>query len=463
MPYSHTNQGQLKTLLAARLGDPSKVFWIDAELGLLLSEALRTFGLLSAFWRERGTLSTSANTAFYNINSLLTNGATLLLSPTVTDRDIIQQLQYALLESASSQAAWSGTEMFTYQDLATAVANRRNQFLSDTGIVVNRSVVNVASPPSGRQALVQSVIDVRRAAWLGASPQAYYTTLWREDERLLTAADQGWSVNPGAPENYTIMAPPPLQLQLAPPPSVSGQLELLTVDSTSFDPATAATILGIPDDLTPAIKWGALADLLGIDGIASDLPRSQFCENRYRQYVQLARLLPVVLHAEINGVPLIPSTLQEMDASIPNWQNITASGSNPVQDLILAAPNLIALSAVPDGVYSVTLDVVRRAPMPANDAAQVQLGREQLDMILDYAEHLAMFKVGGAEWRATERQANNFLLQSVTYNQRLSASARAVFSASEQSERQKQGIPRRVQSWLKQTFGAGALKVGDEG
>ncbi len=73
-----------------------------------------------------------------------------------------------------------------------------------------------------------------------------------------------------------------------------------------------------------------------------------------------------------------------------------------------------------------------------------------------------MFKVGGAEWRATERQANNFLLQSITYNQRLSAAARAIFSAAEQSQRQKQGIPRRVQSWLKQTFGAGALKVGDD-
>lgn len=462
MAYSHTTWGQLQTALSQRLGDNTNQFWLLPEIILYLTESLRTFGLLSAFWRERGTIPSVASTAFYNINSLLTTGSELLLSPTVTDRDIIQQIQYAMLESASSQTSWSGTEMFTYADVANAVQNRLNQFLSDTGVVVNRSLVNVISPPSGRQPLAQSVIDVRRAAWIGASPENYYTTLWREDERMLTAANQDWSITPNTPVNYSVMAPPPLQLQLAPSPISSGQLELLTVDSTTLDPANSATVLGIPDDLTPAIKWGALADLLGIDGIASDPVRAAFCESRYRQYVQLARMLPVVLHAEINGIPLIPCTLAEEDAANPQWQNITASPSNPVQDLILAAPNLVALSAVPDTVYSMTMDVVRRTPIPASDVTPVQVGREQLDMILDYAEHLAMFKVGGAEWRATERQANNFLLQSITYNQRLSAAARAVFSSAEQSERQKQAIPRRVQSWLKKTFGAGALKVGDD-
>lgn len=446
MPYAHINWGDLKTQLAARLGDSGKVFWVDTELGLLLAESLRTFGVTSGFWRERGTLATSVSTAFYNLNTTLTNGVSLLLSPTITDRDIIQQLQYHLLESATSQAAWSGTEMFTYSDLANAVQNRLNQYLSDTGIVVTRSVTSVMSPPIGRQALTQATIDVRRAAWLGASPEAYYTTLWREDERLLTAASQSWSVNSGTPATYSVMAPPPLQVQIAPPPMSSGQLELLTVDSVALDPATSATVLGIPDDLTPAVKWGALADLLGIDGIASDPTRAAFCESRYQQYVQLARILPVVIHAEINGVPMLPSTLQEMDSSTPNWQNVTASTSNAVQDIILAAPNLIALSAVPDAAYSVTLDVVRRTPVPTTDSAYVQIGREQIDAILDYAEHLAMFKVGGSEWRSTERQANNFLLQSITYNQRLSAAARSLFSASQQSERQKQGVPRRAEA-----------------
>lgn len=464
MPYTHTTFAQLQTELALRLFDAGNVYYTATELVLYLTESLRTFGLCSGFWRARGTVTASANTAFYNLNTLLTDGSTLLLAPTITDRDIIQQLQYYLLETSAavSQSAWLGTEMFTYAGISAAVQNRLNQFLSDTGVVVTRSLITSLSPPIGRQVLTQSTIDVRRIAWIGASPENYYTILWREDERLLTAADQSWSVTPGTPANYSIMVPPPLQLQLAPIPVSSGQLELLTVDSTVLIPATSATVLGIPDDLTPAIKWGALADLFGNDGIARDPVRATYCEQRYQQYVRLARALPVVLHTELNGVPLIPSTLQELDASTPNWQNITSDASHPVTDVVLCAPNLIALSCIPDTTYSVTCDVVRRTPIPVLDADYVQLGREQLDMILDYAEHLALFKVGGMEWHATERQANNFIAQSITYNQRISAAVRASLSASSQSERQKQGIPRRVDSWLKRTFGVGALTVGEE-
>lgn len=462
MPYTHTTWGQLQAQLSGRLSDSSQVYWVEDEIPLYLTEAIRTFGLTSGFWRDRGTLDSTPGVAFYDINSLLSNSSGLLLSPTVTDRAIILQLQYALLESTASQSSWSGTEMFTYSDLASAVQNRLNQFMSDTGVVVNRSVSTALSPPISRETLAQSTIDVRRAAWLGASPESYYTTLWREDERLLTASDQSWSTTPGTPANYTIMAPPPLQIQLAPPPQSSGQVELLTVDSKDLTPASTVTILGIPDDLTPAVKWGALADLLGMDGIARDLVRSSFCESRYQQYVQLARLLPIIIHAEINGQPLIPSTLQEMDASTPNWQNVTSSLTNPVVDLILAAPNLIALSAVPSTPTSVTLDVVRRTPIPVTSGAYIQIGREQLDMILDYAENLALFKVGGAEWHSTERQAQNFLAQSITYNQRISAASRSAMSAAMQSERQKQGVPRRVEAWLQKSFGVGALTVGDK-
>lgn len=456
MTYLHTSWLQLQQQLSLRLADVGNVFWTVPEIQIWLTESLRTFGVCSGFWRDRGSLQTVANTAFYDLPTLLTNNnSELILSSSVTDRAIIQQLQYALLENAASQMLpWAGTEMFTYNDMANSVQARLNQFLADTGITVNRSLIAIAPPPGGRVVLDQKTVDVRRAAWLGAAPESYYTTLWREDERLLTAADQTWSVDPGQPQNYSIMAPPPLQVQLSPIPSSSGQLELLTVDSIALNPAASATILGIPDDLTPAIKWGALADLLGNDGLARDPIRATFAESRYRQYVMMARMLPVVIHAELNGIPLIPSTLEEMDASTPNWQNIIGSPAYPIENVLLAAPNLIAIAAIPDAAYAVNLDVVRRTPTYANPADPVQIGREQLDAVLDYAESLALFKVGGAEWHATERQANNLLIQAVTYNQRLSAAARAAFSASMQSQRQKESIPRRMESGI----GVGSVK-----
>ena len=464
MAYTHTTFGQLKAQLATRLFDTTMTFWVDAELDILLREALRTFGLLTGFWRERATFNTDPDVTWYDLPAY----APTQLAPTVTDRDIIQSVQYALLETAAVQTSWTGTEQFTYTDITNALQNRLNQFLSDTGIVVNASTFgwNILIVPGGdlQQELPQSTIDIRRVAWLQNPPTPYYTTLWREDERLFSAGFPLWPGQPQTPpESYTIMGPPPLTIRLEPPVSVNGSLDILTVDSVALDPAVLPTILGIPDDLTPAIKWGTLADLLGKDGIASDITRSQFCEKRYQQYVQLARLLPVVIHAQFNNtvsatttIPatgLIPATLQELESSTPNWQNTIG----PPEDIILAAPNLIGFNPRVDDAYSISLDVVRKTPMPTSDSYQIQIGREQLDTIIDYAEHLALFKVGGQEWHATERQADNFLIQSITYNQRISAAAHAVFSASEQSQRQKQQTVRRLDT---SAYGIGTVKAG---
>jgi hypothetical protein len=433
----HYTYGQLKSFLATRLFDVNNTFWTNTEIGLYIKEAMRTFGLLSGFWRKRIVFSTSAGIPFYDLAAQ----APTVLDYTVTDRDLIQQIQFHLLESTNSQSSWPGTEMFTFSDISNAIQSRISQFMADTGCVVTVSVIDALSPNIGREFLCNGVVDIRRVAWVGAPPENYYIPLWRSDERELTAFGDPWSVTPNTPEAYTVMATAPFYLQVSPPPISSGQLEMLVVNSgPTIDPGNTITPVGIPDDLTPAIKWGALADLLGKDGIARDMVRATYCEQRYQEYVQLARMLPVALHGEINGIPLIQSTLQEVETSTPLWENI----QDVPTDLILPGPNLVALNPVPNGVYSATLDVVRKAVLPVSDADNIELGREQVDMILDYAEHLALFKVAGAEWHATDRQAHNFWIQAVTYNQRVSAAARYVFSAAAQSQRQKQQIPRRL-------------------
>ncbi len=437
MAYSYITWGALRTQLAQRLDDSGNVFWVDAEIAVILTEALRTWGILSGFWRERGTFNTVSGTAFYDIPSSITSG---LLNYTVTDRDVIKALQYNLLESASSQTAWGGTEMFTLADLTRAIERRRDQFLQETGCNLTHSTQAVPPPPIGRVSLTDDVIDVRRAVWQNSD--GYYH-LHREDEFSLTAYDRNWTVNPATPYGYSVMATQPVQIQLGPVPIVGGTLDLVTVEAgATLDPAVSATTLELLDDLTPFVKWGALADLLGKDGVARDPERAQFCEKRYQQGVQLTRLLACVLTAQINDVPVQPTTFYDMDAGNLNWQN---KSDDPV-DVALGGLNLAALRPVPDGIYSVTMDVVRKAPIPANDGAFVQLGREQLDAVLDYAEHLAMFKVGGAEFTATIRQADNFMLQAITYNQRLSAAARFVIAPKEYSQKEGQMRPRRVRA-----------------
>lgn len=443
MAYNHTTWTQLKTNLSQRLGDTSENFWVEDEIEIYLSESLRTFGILSAFWRERGTVALTAGQYFFDLTTALSGS---LLTSTITDRDLIEQIQYALLESTSTQTSWPGTSQFTYNDIVNAITQYRNQFLSDTGIIVTRSTDSVVAPlDSGRIELSQSILDVRRAAWVGLSPQAYYSLLWREDERALTLANSNWADSEGTPTAYSVMSTPPLQIQLAPPPITNGTLDLITVNvGPTLDPANSATALGIPDDLTPAIKWGALSYLLSIDGQARDTSRAEFCAKRYQQYVELARLLSSIVHCELNGVSTIPDTLYSLDCGVPNWQDQTGVPNY----IAMAGWNMFGVYPVPDSLtaYSATFDVVKKTPIPTADGDYVQISQDLIDAVLEYAVHLALFKVGGYEWASTFKLADEFLLQAITYNQRLSASARYIITPKESGQREKAYRARRQQS-----------------
>jgi len=203
MAYTHTTLAQLKTQLAARLHDSSKVFFVDAELGVYLTESLRTFNALSGMHRARQTLPTVASTAFYSLPTAMSAE----LGYTVTDRDLINAIQYHLLEPATSSWAggWTGTEMFTMLDVQNALQNRRNQFLAETGVVLTYGTQAVGSPPVGRITLADTVMDVRRAMWINSS--SVKTQLWRSTEIGASAYDRSWEVDSGIPYAYSVPLP----------------------------------------------------------------------------------------------------------------------------------------------------------------------------------------------------------------------------------------------------------------
>lgn len=80
------------------------------------------------------------------------------------------------------------------------------------------------------------------------------------------------------------------RFSLAPTPANNGTIGFLYIQL-----ATTLTGLGVnfavPDDWTPYIMWGALAELLGSDGSAYDPVRANYCVQRYNEGVELARLV----------------------------------------------------------------------------------------------------------------------------------------------------------------------------
>ena len=437
MPYTHTSWSTLRTYLSEYLNDTGKVFWVDDELKAHLTEALRTWGALTAYWRERGTFVTANATPFYLLRTQLSS----LLGAAATDHDIIKVIQYNLLESAVSQSSWAGTEMFTLPDVRDALAHARDDFLVSSGVVLTRSAsINMPPPSVSRVSLPDTIMDVRRVVWQSADGS--YSHLWREDDwkinSLLTTIQQS---TPGTPIAYSIAATRPVEIQVFPPPSVNATLDVISVSSgAALDPANSATVLGVPDGLTWIPKWRALASLLSDTGQSADQTRRGIAQRLYELGLEAVQLYPIVFQVQIQGVATILDTLHSLDAFHANWQGDVAA--QPTR--LALTGDILAAYPTPDGIYSVTLDMVRNAPIPALDADFVQIGREELDAIITYAGFLAVFKEGGAEAVHALENAQSFFRAAIRYGERMGASVSNARTLLSLSGREEQERPRMV-------------------
>jgi len=438
--YNAITWGQLTTALSLQLSDPSFVYWSKAELQLYLSEVIRTWGLLTGFWRDTGELTTTASAPFYDLTTLVNTNGTTLLNYTIKDQDIVTLIQYHFLEPATGNS-WTGSEQFTLADLTNSIQKRRDQLLADTGCVVIRT--SGIPLPVGQNLLFlsNSIINIRRLAYINSI--GVVTPLVPSDilaQRNYSSVDL---YTPGDPYSYSSASARPTEILLVPSSSQPGTLDTLTVSSgTSLDP-TIGVLLNIPDDYAQAVKWGAMADLLAKDGPARDPIRSAYCERRYQLAVELIKVAPVVVNAEINGVSLDTDSITNMDAYNPTWQTTVG-----VPVFIASIRTLVALSPCPDNVYSITFDVVCKSPIPPTDADFVQIGQEQLDPLLGYAKHLATFKMGGEEFRNTMKDAENFFNAALAYNERLTSMNPNILSLMSQSTADMEDRPSRVPGGL---------------
>lgn len=434
--FTTTTFAQIKTDLANRLGDPTKTYWSDTELGLYIIEALRTWGLLTGYWRDTGQLNTVAGTPLYNITSIQNTGGEDLLTYTVTDSNVVSMIQYHLLEPATG-TSWTGSEQFTLADLTGAITRRRDCLIGDTDAVLTETpqVIPANDPYVD---LDQSTLGVRRLGWTGVSGTNW--PLYPEDIDAQRNFGSDYMLTPGTPQSYSTFSVKPLRLRVAPPPNENGTLTILA--SYSGAPLDASGItLGIPDDMSWIVKWGALADIFGKEGPGQDLARSYFCERRWKLGIALARINSLVVDCEINGVAMKPESLHRIDSYSPNWYSTQGTPT-----MITNLRNYIGLATCPDGVYNVQLYVVRKAIVPTLNTDFIQIGEDYINNIIDYAEHLAAFKSSGMEFRHTYRAAESFFNGALSYNQGLAAGNPALVELIRQSTLDDYDTPQQKDS-----------------
>src|SRR5688572_3027373 len=202
MAYTHITLSDARQQLSYRLHDSTNQFWTNTgaypELDLYLFEALRTWQVLTSYWRERGTLSTTANTTFYDIPTNLSGS---LRNYTLQDRDLVAVIQAHFLEPVTG-LSYAGSEMFTLPDFTDSLQRRRNQFIAETGCRVVRTTQALQAPPIARQPLPDSTVDVRRVALQDVDGK--WSLLWRDDEWALNAYNPSWTTSYERPYIYSI-------------------------------------------------------------------------------------------------------------------------------------------------------------------------------------------------------------------------------------------------------------------
>lgn len=431
--YQTTTFGQLQTELSTRLADPTNHFWSLGELQFYIREALQVWQAFSQFYTNKAQLVTTSGTLFYNITQLIPE-----LTPSITDRDLIQQIQYHLQEPLSP-TSWVGSEQFTFQGVVQAIQNRRDRFTVETGLVQTISEIPGPPPPSGLVPLADSIIDVRRVMWK-SRPFGFYSILWRMDEFAMTGGNPSWFNIAGLPTDYSTTLNQPLSLQLMPAPIDAGNVHLITVNSGPIlNPTSQATVLGVPNDFVWVVKFGALADLFSQPGPGEDPSRAAYCEARWKDGIELARITNFIKFGYQNGMPAFVDALDELDSFTPTW----VSGASGVPKNLAVGGNIAATNPIPDGQYSLMFDVIPNMILPAIDDDFVQVGQEFLDIILDYAQHLARFKEGSLELKNSYQLYQNFVKMAAVENDRLRAASNNFDVLSDRSLREAHEKPRR--------------------
>jgi hypothetical protein len=418
MAYSFITFGQMKTALAQRLTDLTKQFWSDAELGAIVLESLQSFNALANFYREEFTFNTQANVTWYDLTDITQIPSSLRVM-SQTDQSILEMMEYHLLEPLTSTypLAWTGSLQFSITDLLNALQQTRDEVMSESLCTITESLINA---PIGRTFLVQNVLGLRRVVWIPASSGFSLNTLVPSDLWGQQSFEAGFAQAPnGTPITFRLSSEPPLGFDVDVQPGVPGQWDILTVNAGSDLTIASSSILPIPNDWCWVAKWGALAQLMGRDSVAADPFRASYCDARFREGIAAMKAAPALIGARINNVPVTITPITAGDFYDANWQGQAAG--TPVA-AYYAGLNMIGLSPTPStALHSVTASVVRNMVLPSLDADFVQIGRDDLSAVLDEAQHMAIFKCGGAEFAATFPLHASFLKRCAVRNSKLAA------------------------------------------
>lgn len=414
MSYAWLTFAQAKAELANRLNDSN--FVTPTEAGLYIGLGMQFFNCITGFWVNEYALTLTPPLA---TNWQQANGAGSPRLQTQTDLSLYTLIQYMLLEPPTGGGTWTGTPQFNLAMLSQAVQGRRDEALQigATNIV---EVVLPTTPNTDRVTLPDNVLDVRRVRYVSvdSSPTGHVSVLQRGDAESFRTFTPAYLQTTQTPLRWDVISGPPLALTLDTNVPVPATLQCLVMQSEAVPAPPSATPLGIPDDWAWVPLFGALYDLLSSQEESLDTPRAKYCEQRYTEGLKMLKSAPWLLEARLNNAPVSISPVNAADRFNYNWQ----SDPTAFQQVVEGGMDIFAIAPQPTTKVGVTLVVVGNAPVPTADNQEIQVPRDVMDAILDYAEHLAQFKRGGSEFTQSLDLYKSFLQTAQRWNSRIRAS-----------------------------------------
>jgi hypothetical protein len=389
--FTYLTLAQLRGELLQRLEDPNGTFTPIPEANLYITEALRVLNSLTFAWAKNFNLNFNPGDRWKTLNF-----AGSPRQRTVTDSYLYTQIEAMLLEPMTG-SVWTGTTQYNLGLLSASLQYRRDELLLQSA--ANPFNLFQESPLlSTRSTLPDSTLDLFRVRWIAQDSSMPYV-LGREDVGTINAFDPQGGIEPGPPASWMLTSSPPLTFDLNNPPNQPGTFDMIvSYSGASFVPP-AATLVGIPDDWTPALIYGVLADVLANSMEGRDSERAKYCLQRYEQLKKAMLHLPWLLDASIASISVDTPSYKEMDAWMQNWEQRQLPGD---PQIVVGGIDFVALAPfATTTVVSSVLNVIGNAPIPVNDGDFVQLARDGVDAVLNYAQHLASFKMGGTDFAAT--------------------------------------------------------------
>jgi hypothetical protein len=341
-----------------------------------------------------------AGQSFYYVeNSLKDATDTVLIQGlTVTDRELINDINYALMEAQIIDwpSGWQGTEMFSLEELTEHIQDSRDEFLKLTACIA--SSYDIVATQS-RLSLPSDHIRILRAD-VAEQGSAGPLPLWAVDQAQLISTYRATAFpEDKLPTSYAVSYTPQLIVDVWPPPQVTSTVNIQGVRAGALlTPTSSATVLLVPDDASVLLKYRALADLFAGEGLSRTPQMAEYCEMRYQDGLEAMALYLSVLWNNDGGSRGTITSIAQWDEVRPEWRYETPGEPETVAQLNW---NTIGMRPVPDDEYVVSFESIRKAPVPTSDSDFIQVGREHITAIYDYAQHVALVKSQGQEFAVT--------------------------------------------------------------